>query len=464
MKLSFLGAAGEVTGSQHLIETANLRILLDCGLFQGRRAESRKKNERFRCEPRKLDAVILSHAHIDHCGNLPGLYRSGFRGPIYCTRATSHVAGIMLRDSARIQAEDARYMKRHLEPGAPPIDPLYSEADAKAVERLFEPLDYGEWHDLSPEFKLRFSDAGHILGSAIVEMKIYDRGEMRRVVFTGDLGRRHLPLLRDPALIDGCDILITESTYGNRVHPKPEDLRDALLRIILGAIEREGKVIIPAFSLGRTQQIIYYLNELVHGGKLPPLPVYVDSPLSKELTEVYRRNVDIMDREAHHVLRTDDDLFDFPGLVYTSSPQESSALNRQSGPMVVISASGMCESGRIRHHLKHAVSDRRNTIVMIGFQAEHTLGRRIVERQPTLHIFDRILPLRADVEILNGLSGHADIEDFKWWFEHMARDTGIGQAFLVHGEPKAALALSHIMHDYCDLDPIIPKLYESFDV
>lgn len=464
LKITFLGAAGEVTGSQHLLETANLRVLLDCGFFQGRRAESRRKNEKFRCVPSKLDGVILSHAHIDHCGNLPGLYKAGFRGPIFCTPATADVAAIMLRDSAKIQHEDAKYISRHLEAGAPPIEPLYSERDARAVAELFEPLPYDEWHELSPEFRLRFSDAGHILGSAISEMQIQDKGEMRRVVFSGDLGRRDVPILHDPTPVAGCDILICESTYGNRVHPPAQDIKRKLHEIIHAAANCGGRVIIPAFSLGRTQQVVYYLNDLRHHGLLPDIPVYVDSPLSVRITDVFRRHHDIMDHDAQQILERDDDLFEFPELTYIRTPQESAALNHMRGAFVVIAASGMCENGRVRHHLKHAVPDDRNTIVIIGYQAENTLGRRIVERQPKLHIFNRLLPLRAKVETINGLSAHADVNDFKWWFEQMANEGGVGQAFLVHGEPDSAEALSQTIRDFCDEDPIIPELYESFEV
>jgi metallo-beta-lactamase family protein len=464
MKITFLGAAGEVTGSQHLIETANLRVLLDCGLFQGHRRESRTKNETFRCDPKKLDGVILSHAHIDHCGNLPGLYRAGYRGAIFCTPATADVAAIMMRDSAKIQEEDARYMRKHVEKGHPEIEPLYNEQHARDVARLFEPLDYGTWHELSPEFRLRFSDAGHILGSAIVEMEIQDKGDMRRVVFTGDLGRRGLPLLHDPQTVPGCDLLITESTYGNRIHPHPEDIKVSLLEVLTEAIHLGGRVIIPAFSLGRTQHVVYFLNQLFQEGALPEIPVFVDSPLSMRITDIHRRYQQMMDDEARTILKSDSDLFEFPGLTYVETPKESAALNYRKGPFVVIAASGMCENGRVRHHLKHAVADPNNTIVIIGFQAEHTLGRRIVEKQPKVKIFDRILPLKAKVRVINGLSAHADAADFKWWFEAMASQTGIGQAFLVHGEPPAAQALAASMRDYCDEDPVIPALYQSFDV
>ena len=466
MKITFLGAAGEVTGSQHLIETGDLRILLDCGFFQGRRVESREKNEHFHCHPKKLDGVILSHAHIDHCGNLPGLYRAGFRGPVFCTEATADVAAIMLADSARIQQEDARYLSRHAESGHPSIGPLYDEKDVRRVVKLFEPLPYGQWNELATDFHLRFSDAGHILGSAICEMKIHDGDRTLRMVFTGDLGRRSLPLLRPPTLVDGCDVLITESTYGNRVHPPPQDIKTALLQIITDAANNQGKVIIPAFSLGRTQQVVYFLNELHDEGLLPSVPVFVDSPLASRLTAIYRRHLDIMNAEARKLIRTDDDgdLFSFPSLTYVESQRESIALNRRTGPFVVISASGMCENGRVRHHLKHAVADERNTIVIIGFQAGDTLGRRLVERQPVVHIFDRRLPLRARVEKLNGLSAHADVEDFKWWFGHMAAESGIGRAFVVHGEPDSASALAEILRHECNEEPTIPARFDSFEV
>lgn len=464
MKITFLGAAGEVTGSQHLIECGKLRVLLDCGLFQGHRAESREKNEKFRCNPRNLDAVILSHAHIDHCGNLPGLVKAGFDGPIFCTPATTDVAEIMLYDAAHIQVEDARYLNKHMAPGAKGIEPLYTEREVKRVVKLFQPIDYGKWQSVAPELRLRFLDAGHILGSAIVEMEFMDKGEIRRVVFSGDLGRRGMPLLRDPASVGGCDILITESTYGDRVHPPSGDLKAALKRIITETAQRQGRLLIPAFSLGRTQTIVFYLNELTNEGALPPVPIFVDSPLSKKLTTVYRHHWSDMDEEVHQSRGRDVDPFSFPKLTYIADQNESMALNDRKGAMVIIAASGMCENGRILHHLKHGVGDANNTVLIVGFQAQNTLGRRIVERQPYLHIFNRDYPLRAKVEILNGLSAHADVEDFKWWFGQMASRTGIGQAFLVHGEPEAAKALSVVLRDSCDEEPIIPALYQSVEV
>jgi metallo-beta-lactamase family protein len=466
MKLTFLGGASEVTGSQHLLETETLRLLLDCGLFQGHRAETYSKNRQFRCRPRELDAVLLSHAHIDHCGNLPGLFRAGFRGPIYCTPATADLTTVMLRDSLHIQQEDARYLERHSGGTAdrPPIDPLYGEDDVRGAIKLLEPLEGTDWHELSPALRLCFTNAGHILGSAVIQLDIEDDGDVRRVVFTGDLGRRGLPLLRDPQLVEGCDILITESTYADAIHPPPEDLKARLLRIIQRADKEGGKVVIPAFSLGRTQQVLYYLRELTQAGALPKLPIFVDSPLANRVTDVFRQHSELFDAAAARVLGQDRDLFHFPMLTYVQSPQQSMQLNRREGPFVVIAGSGMCENGRVRHHLKHTVEDERNTIALIGFQAEHTLGRSIAERQPRVRIFDRSLELRARVESLSGLSAHADAEDFKWFFSHMSADSHIGQAFIVHGEAPAARAMAQLLHDLCDEDPTIPRLYESLQV
>ena len=464
MKITFLGAAGEVTGSQHLIECGGLRVLLDCGLFQGHRAESRKKNETFACQPTELDAVILSHAHIDHCGNLPGLYKAGYRGPIFCTQATADVANLMMLDSAKIQEEDSRYLMRHRATNLPPILPLYTVEDAQRTSRLCEPLSYGEWHELAPELRIRFRDAGHILGSAITEMEFREKADIRRVVFTGDLGRRNLPVLRDPELVDDCEILITESTYANRIHPDPGDLKAALLRIILEAQTTGGKVIIPAFALGRTQNVVYFLNELYNSGELPQIPFYVDSPLSRKLTAVHSEHVDILDGDVQQMLHRDEDPFMFPGLRYIADQQESMALNRQPGPMVIIASSGMCESGRVVHHLKHAVSDPKNIVLIIGYQAENTLGRRLVEHRPFVRIFGQDYPLKARVETLNGLSGHADAEDFRWWFGHLGRTSGISQAFIVHGEDTAAQAMVSLLHDFCDHDPVVVQRFQSFEV
>ncbi|WP_339733704.1 MBL fold metallo-hydrolase [uncultured Gimesia sp.] len=464
MKISFLGAAGEVTGSQHLIETDSRRILLDCGLFQGHREESYLKNSRFAYPPDSVDAVFLSHGHMDHCGNLPRLYSKGFRGPIFCTSATADIAEVMLKDSARIQAEDAKYLAKKLKEKHPPIEPLYSEDDVNGVAKLFERLEYHEWHELGDDVKVRFLDAGHILGSAIIEMKIKDQREWRHLVFTGDLGRRNLPLLRDPETIEGCEILISESTYGNRVHEKASDIKEELYQILDEAYRVEGRVIIPAFSLGRTQQIIYFLNELYNEKRLPHIPIFVDSPLSTRLVSVFRHHLQEMDDEIQEMMEADRDPFGFALLDYVSTREQSIALNKREGAFVVIAGSGMCENGRVRHHLKNGIEHAENTIVLMGYQAANTLGRRLQQRDPKVKIFDRYYNVKAKVVQLSGLSGHADVVDFKWWYEQSAKQGNIGQVFLVHGEPESAAALAALIRDECDLEPIIPHYQQSFEV
>lgn len=464
MRITFFGAAGEVTGSQHLIETESQRILLDCGLFQGRDDETRPKNQIFHCKPRRLDSVVLSHAHIDHCGNLPGLVRHGFKGPIYCTRATADIATMMLRDSARIQREDAAYRNRKSDSGDPALEPLYSEDDAREVAKRFEFIRYGEWEDINPEFRLRLLHAGHILGSAICELELRDGDDWKRLVFTGDLGRRGKPLLRDPVPVDRCDVVISESTYGNRTHPQTGDVKAALQRVICEASRKKGKVIIPAFSLGRTQLLVYLMNELRNEDALCRVPVYIDSPLATRLTEVYRDHQFGLDDEVQETLQHDDDIFDFEGLTYIRSRDESIALNRRPGPFVVISASGMCENGRVVHHLKNSVSDPSNTIMIIGFQARGTLGRQLVERRSHVYIFGRRYELNAEVHTVNGLSAHADAQDLKWWFEELQKRGGCGQAFLVHGEEESTTALAELIDECCDSSPVIPAFGDSFEV
>jgi metallo-beta-lactamase family protein len=464
MKIRFLGAAGEVTGSQHLIEVNDLRILLDCGLFQGRREECRHKNERFHCDPKNLDAVILSHAHIDHCGNLPGLYKAGFRGEVFCTEATADIAELMLEDAAHIQQEDARFLQKHQHGRQGIIEPLYDKEHVRGLCRRMMPLNYNEWHDLAPDFKLRFLEAGHILGSAIVEMDIKEKSEWKRVVFTGDLGRRDLPLLRAPQTIERCDVLISESTYGNRVHAPSSNISTELVRIIKEAIATQGKIIVPAFALGRTQQLVYFLNELSNHNQIPQIPIFVDSPLAIKATDIYRRHCNIMDDEAQKILAQDRDLFGFSKLNYLLTQQESMSINGRQGTFMVIAASGMCENGRIVHHLKHNISDEENTIVLIGYQAEHTLGRRIQEHRPYVKIFDREYAVKAHIEKLEGLSAHADVEDFRWWYGEAAKQGGIGKVFLVHGEADAAQGLATAIRDFCDEDPVIPQWGEQFEV
>lgn len=465
MKLTFLGAAGEVTGSQHLIETSSARVLLDCGLFQGRSEHTRPMNENFRCAPQKLDLVILSHAHIDHCGRLPALWKAGFRGPIVTSHATADITDLMLRDSAHIQEEDARYRQKRKN-GRPgdSEQPLYTLEDVRKTTRLFKSVRYHEWKEIHKGVRIRLKHAGHILGASVVELELLDDGAWKRLVFTGDLGRRNQPILNDPETVERCDVLISESTYGNKLHPPTGDVKAELRRVICEASQRQGKVIVPAFSLGRTQMLVYLLNELRNEDALCRVPVFVDSPLATRLTEVHREHSDAMDEDVQETLRVDDDVFNFDGLTYIQSQSESMALNKRKGSFVVIAAGGMCENGRVVHHLKNSVSNEANTILIIGFQAMHTLGRQIVERQPELRILGHVFPLRAHVEIVNGLSAHADAADFRWWFGELQKKGGAGQIFLVHGEASSLEAMASLTVDCSDLPPIIPKFGDAFDV
>lgn len=465
MRLTFYGAAGEVTGSQHLLELDGFRCLFDCGLFQGRRSESREKNELLHCRPSDLDAVFLSHAHIDHCGRLPQLIKEGFEGPIFCTPTTSRIAELMLRDSAYIQQEDAKYLSKKLPKGSPRVDPLYTIDDAVQTIKQFEPISYHTPEDVFEGVNVQFHDAGHILGSAITELTVRDGGKEKRVVFTGDLGRRGMPLLRDPEPVDAPDVLISECLYAGRVHPPPADLQDALKRQIDETFSKGGRLILPAFSLGRTQQVLYFLNELSNAGELPEgMPIVVDSPLATKLTDVFRDAQHIMDKDVQDVLKYDDDVLSFPTLAFCRRREDSIALNHSKQSFVVISASGMCENGRVVHHLKHSIEDDRNTVGLLGYQAPGTLGSAIAERRKTVNIFGRPYELNANVEQLSGLSAHADTHDIKWWFDSVGQTGSIGQLFMVHGEHEGAEAMRQLVGEHCSERPVAPTFGDSFEV
>jgi metallo-beta-lactamase family protein len=359
------------------------------------------------------------------------------------------------------------YLSRKLRGNHPPVEPLYTEDDVHGLMRLFEPCPFDEWHAIGKnnEIRLRFHPAGHILGSAITELELQDAGDRKRVVFTGDLGRRGMPLLRDPTLItEGADVVICESTYGNRLHSSPEDMQALLLQIMVETSRKNGKIVIPSFALGRTQQVVFHLNNLFNAGQLPRLPIYVDSPLATRLTKLFRAHSRELNADVQNVLKSDSDPFGFEQLTYIGSPQESAELNRRAGPFVVISASGMCESGRVVHHLKHSVSDPLNTVLLMGYQAPHTLGRQLAEHREYVRIFDHEQPLLAQVRQLDGLSAHADANDFKWWFEESTRHGHFGQLFLVHGEPESAQALGQLVRHCIDEEPVAPQYGESFEI
>ena len=434
MELEFVGAAREVTGSCHILRTNGRTILLDCGLFQGKRSETEEKNRRLPIPVARIDAIVLSHAHIDHAGRLPFLVAEGYAGSIWCTPATRDLSAIMLADSAHIQEKDAEYLARRRREHA---EPLYAMKDAVRAVELMLGIPYRHAVEVVPGVRLTFLDAGHILGSATVVLDIDEDGRQTRLVFSGDVGRSGLPIIRDPQPPDGADILILESTYGNRDHTSVEGARAQLAAIVRDTAARGGRVLIPAFAVGRAQEIIYELHLLVRDGEIPPIPVYVDSPMAIDATSVFEMHPDVFDQGEEFVQEVQE-LFRHAQVHYTRDVEESKRINTTHGPLVVIAASGMAESGRILHHLRHGAGDPANTILVVGFMAEHTLGRRIVERQPTLRIFGEEVTLRASVEVINGYSAHADRGELQRWL------TAVGaggrrprRIFLVHGEPEA---------------------------
>lgn len=414
--------------------------MLDCGMYQGYRNESRTKNATLPFPPESLSAVILSHAHIDHAGRLPFLTRNGFNGTIWATSATRDLCAIMLADSAHIQEKDAEYMRRR---GRTVPDPLYTQADIAPMMRQIVGEPYDRSFAVAPGFRATFVDAGHILGSASVILELTEKRKKRRLVFAGDIGRWGLPIIRDPQPpAGGADLVIMESTYGDRDHPAVEDMRKRLGTIVAETAAKGGRVMIPAFAVGRTQEIVYDLHALVHAGQLPAIPIYIDSPLAVDATSVFGMHPEVFDR-SESLVQMVTDLFRFELVHYTRNVAESKALNSQRGPMIIISPSGMAEVGRILHHLYNGAADPRNTILIVGYQAEHTLGRRIVERRPTLTIFGDEIPLRARVEVLNGYSAHADRTELTRWRDAVrGKKRKPAPTYLVHGEPQSMEAFA----------------------
>jgi metallo-beta-lactamase family protein len=441
LEITFWGAARAVTGSQHLIEINGSRILLDCGLFQGHRAEAFERNRNLPFDPRSIDAVILSHAHIDHSGNIPTLAKGGFRGDIHCTMATADLVSIMLRDSANINAKDVEYInKKHGRRGFPPVEPLYSVEEAENALAYLVAHKYGRRFPVARGVQGILMDAGHILGSAITVLDTNENGRKVRLGFTGDLGRRNLPILRDPVMVQDLDYLITESTYGNRLHDDIRLVEDELAEIVVETHSRGGKLIIPAFAVERTQEVIYSLHRLKNAGRIPALPVYADSPLAIDATEIFRLHPECFDEETNEFLLREQDPFGFGGLHYLRTVEESKLLNDLEGPMIIISASGMCEGGRVLHHLKNNIENPRNTVLIVSFQAEHTLGRRIAEKQEKVRIFGDEYRLRAQVKVIDAFSAHADRDELLSWISRTAPH--LKGVFVVHGEEEESLALA----------------------
>lgn len=436
MRITSYGAAGGVTGSKHLVEINGYRILFDCGMFQGHRLEAAEKNKNLPFNAQDIHAVVVSHAHIDHTGVLPVLARHGYMGRVYATPATRDLCAIMLLDSSHIQERDARWLSRKQQTFVPPI---YTDEDVHVLMKQFVCFPYEMPFEVAPGITVTYHDAGHVLGSAMCEVSFEEDGKPRTFIFSGDIGRRSIPILRDPWKPTQADVVMMESTYGNRDHGPIETLEDDLARIVNETIERKGKLIVPTFALERAQEFIYALKIIESDGRIPALPVFVDSPLTLNITEVFRSHTNLFDDEIRDIMEAAGDPFRLQRIKYTGSVEESMAINDMEGPLIVIAASGMCEYGRVVHHLKNGVEDDRNTVLIIGFQAAYTLGRRIVERQENVRILGMKHRLRAHVEVLNSLSAHAGRADL---LEFASRLTDSADQFLlVHGEPEAAESL-----------------------
>ncbi|HEV8356423.1 MAG TPA: MBL fold metallo-hydrolase [Gemmatimonadales bacterium] len=459
-KLTFWGAAGQVTGSMHLLEAAGARILLDAGLFQGHRAEAAALNANLPFDARRVDAIVVSHAHLDHIGRLPLLVRGGYHGPIYATPATRDLSAVMLPDAAHIQESDAAYLAKRGKQG-PESEPLYTLADALAVQDLMVGLPYHRIHYLRKNLAFEYTDAGHILGSASVDLRLTE-GTPQRIVFSGDIGRTGLPIIRDPEPPSGpIDTLIVESTYGDRDHESVARGEEILGEMVRRVAARGGKVLIPAFALGRIQELVYGLHELFDKGKVPQIRIYVDSPLAVDATSVFRMHPEVFDRREQLLARTDA-IFDFPLVEYVRSVADSKQLNGLIGPAVIIAASGMVEGGRILHHLANHIGDSKNCVLFVGFQAENTLGRRIQEGARQVKIFGEMHDARAEVQTIGGYSAHADRTELRAWVRRLGGP--VRRAFVVHGEPPAAAAMAQILKEEGVAEVAVPTLGQSFDL
>jgi metallo-beta-lactamase family protein len=433
MEIEFYGAAREVTGSCHIVRANGKVVLLDCGMFQGHRQASAEKNKTLPVPVGEIDAVVLSHAHIDHSGRLPYLVRMGYARTIFATAATRDLCAVMLADSAHIQESDAKHLARNHKQF---VEPLYTMRDAVRTQELMIGIPYNKTFDVLPGIRCTYVDAGHILGSASILLDVTEGGTTKRLVFSGDIGRPGLSIIRDPVMPDGADAVIMESTYGNRDHETTTDARAQLAATVRDTAARGGRILIPSFAVGRTQELLYNLNGLSREGAIPSIPIYVDSPLATDTTTVFEMHPEVFDHTEDLVNKATD-LFQFPQVHFTRSVEESKALNTAHGPMVIIAASGMVEAGRILHHLVQGASDPKNTILFVGYQAEGTLGRRIETRPPPVRIYGDEIPLRAEVKIIDGYSAHADRTELTAWIDGVkAKSPNLGPVYLVHGEAE----------------------------
>ena len=468
MKIKFCGAATGVTGSCHLLSTENHKILLDCGQFQGGKAQDALNEEPFPFDPAEIECVILSHAHIDHCGRLPLLVKRGFKGAIYCTDATADLLEVMLKDSGFIHEKEAEWQSRKNErAGRKPVEPLYTVKDSEETLEYVRPVMYDQLFEINDEMKIVFNDAGHILGSAIIELWTTEDDNVYKTVFSGDLGVLDRPILRDPTIIKKADYVIMESTYGNRLHPENATSIEQLLDIVIKTTRRGGTVVIPSFAVGRTQELIYefnrfYLERPEYKDELEKLTVYIDSPMATSATEVFRRNAQVFDEETKAYILKGDNPLDFPNLRFTRSTAESQALNMDRKPKIIISASGMCEAGRIRHHLKHNLWDPKSSVIFVGYQAEGTLGRMLTEGQKDVVLFGEAVHVNAEIYNLEGFSGHADKEGLLGWLSGF--QVKPKQLFLVHGELESKEALAASIRERLGYDPVVVTGVSEFEL
>ena len=468
MKIKFCGAASGVTGSCHLLTSGEHKVLLDCGQFQGGKAQEALNYEPFPFNPEEIECVILSHAHIDHCGRLPLLVKQGFTGKIYCTDATADLLDVMLKDSGYIHEKEAEWKSRKAErAGKPAVEPLYTVNDAVETLKYVEPILYDQQIAVNDDMNIVFNDAGHILGSAITELWITEDSKESKLVFSGDLGMTDRPILRDPTIIKKADCVIMETTYGNRNHPANSASIEQLMDIVLKTVKRGGNVVIPAFAVGRTQELIYEFNRFYdqhdeYRKALDSLMVYVDSPMATTATEVFRRNAQVFDDETREFILNGDNPLDFKNLKFTRTTQESQWLNMDHHPKVIISASGMCDAGRIRHHLKHNLWDARNSVVFVGYQAEGTLGRRLVEGEKNITLFGEAVHVNAEIYNLEGFSGHADQNGLYSWIASFTQKPK--QVFLVHGEKQSKEDFGKLIHDQLGYNPVVVQGVSEFEL
>lgn len=468
MKIKFCGATSGVTGSCHLLTTGNHKVLLDCGQFQGGKKEEILNWEEFPFEPSEIEAVILSHAHIDHCGRIPLLVKKGFKGNVYCTKSTADLLDVMLKDSGYIHEKEAEYQtKKALRKGGKPVEPLYTFNDAVESLKYIKPVLYDQLITVNDNIKIVFNDAGHILGSAITEIWVKENDGESKIVFSGDLGMKNRPILRDPTIIKKADYLIMETTYGDRVHPEHTKGIQDLIDIIVKTVRRNGNVVIPSFAVGRTQELLFELNKFYdydneYSKLLSKIKVYVDSPMATRATEVFKENADVFDKETREFILNGDNPLEFRNLVFTATTEESKMINENNEPKIIISASGMCEAGRIRHHLKHNLWDSKNSVVFVGYQAEGTLGRYLLDGAKEVRLFGEDISVNCEIYNLQGFSGHADRDSLLSWasgFEKRPK-----QIFLVHGEKEAKESFAKLLETKLNYKPITVNTNSEFEL